>query len=86
MNVALTAPESAAIRKALRTYLSDLRVEIVDTDNAQYKRELRDERELLESAIGKLDGGLDGGSAATGGDGEFTEETVRVVQMWWAAR
>ena len=31
-------------------------MEIVDTDNAGYRRELRHEREVLESALAKLDG------------------------------
>jgi hypothetical protein len=43
------------------------RLEIVDTDNAQYQRELRDERDLLESAIAKVDGGPDTGLAGAEG-------------------
>ena len=63
------------MRKALRSYLSDLRAEIVDTDNPEYKRELREERETLEAALGKLDSGESGGA----------QGTVRVVELWWSA-
>lgn len=55
MDVQLTAEESDAMQKALRTYCSDLRMEIVDTDNAAYKRDLKEERAVLESALTKLD-------------------------------
>ncbi len=75
MNVSLTTQESQVIRKALGSYLKELRGEIADTDNPQYKRELREERELLESAVGKLD--------AVGGT-DATPSTC-VVEMWWVS-
>jgi hypothetical protein len=55
MEVTLTDEESSALQQALRTYCSDLRMEIVDTDNAEFRRGLRNERAVLESAIAKLD-------------------------------
>lgn len=81
MNVSLTTIESAAIRKALRTYLSDLRSEIVDTDNAQFKRGLREEQQVLTEAVAKLDGAAD--SVPTSPTGVASEPTLRVVELWW---
>ena len=54
MDVELTSEESSAVQQALHSYLSELRMEIADTDNAAYRRELRDERAALESAAAKL--------------------------------
>ena len=81
VDVELTTEESGAIRKALRSYLSDLRMEIRDTDNPAYKRELRAEREALESAVRKLDevaARVEAGPA----EGPSTA-TPAVVQIWW---
>ncbi len=79
MNVALNPEESTAVRKALRSYLSDLQMEISGTDNAAYRRELRDERSALESAVGKLDG-------TPGGDPSSVAAapSVRIVELWWS--
>jgi hypothetical protein len=55
MEIELTADESAALQHALRSYSSDLRMEIVGTDNASYRNDLRAERTTLESVIDKLD-------------------------------
>jgi hypothetical protein len=76
MDVSLTVEESAVVRKALRSYLADLRAEIVDTDNPEYKRVLREERAALEAAVAKLDEArsalpLDAAGAVT------------VVNLWW---
>jgi hypothetical protein len=73
MDVSLTAAESAAVRKALQSYLGDLRMEIVDTDNPGYKRELKEERGLLESTLERLDAAVDAAS----------ESRVTIVEMWW---
>ena len=83
MDVSLTTVESAAIRKALRSYLSDLRAEIVDTDNAQYKQELREERSALEAAIEKLDRATVSGDSTDATDATEAR-MVRVVEMWWS--
>lgn len=73
MDVSLTTAESAAVRKALHSYLRDLRMEIVDTDNPAYKRELKEERGLLESTLERLDAAVDGAG----------ESRVTIVEMWW---
>jgi hypothetical protein len=79
MEIQLTTEESAAVQAALRSYVSNLRMEIVDTDNPEYKRTLREERGTLESALAKIDAG------ATGATTERREETVCVVRLWWSA-
>jgi hypothetical protein len=73
MDVSLSAAESAAVRKALESYLRDLRMEIVDTDNPAYKRELKEERGLLESTLERLDATF---AAAS-------DSRVTIVEMWW---
>ena len=95
MDVELSQDESEAVQKALRSYLSDLRMEITDTDNPEYKRELREERGNLEAAITKLSGTSEGqsasggsasnaaGSDATGGD-ESAAPVMRIVRIWWS--
>ena len=55
MNFDLDHEESACMLAALRSYCSELRMEIVDTDNAEYKRGLRHERQVLEQTLRKLD-------------------------------
>lgn len=84
----LTTDESTAVSNALRSYLSDLRMEIRDTDNPGYKRDLREEREALESAVAKMDEvatsrsrtGHDDGRD----DGHDDSRTVTIVQLWWS--
>ena len=73
MDVELNQEESAAIQRALEVYLSDLRMEIVDTDNATFKRELREERETLVRAMSKL--------AAAPHDAPSAETWA--VRLWW---
>lgn len=80
MEVSLTPEESAVVRKALRSYLSDLRAEIVDTDNPSYKRGLREERASLEAAVAKLDDASRGQDPVT----VTAARTVRIVDMWWS--
>lgn len=80
MEVTLTIEESEALQNALRTYLSDLRGEIADTDNPEYKRQLRHEREVLERAMASLD-------QASSSSGERDAEgrvVIRVVTAWTA--
>jgi hypothetical protein len=80
MDIELTPEESAAVQAALRRYVSDLRMEIVDTDNPDYKRTLREEREALESALTKLDTRSHGESSS-----DDRAADVRVIRIWWSA-
>lgn len=78
MDITLSAEESGALQKALRSYGTDLRMEIADTDNPGYRRELRDERALLESVIAKLDAGARG----SGVPDAAGRVVVRLVGVW----
>jgi hypothetical protein len=78
MHVELTVEESNALRQAVERYCSDLRMEIVDTDNPEFRRGLRTERSLLESVLAKLDAGV-AGSDERDSDGRVV---VRVVSVW----
>ena len=64
MVVDLTGEEASALQRVLSFYCSDLRMEIAETDNAEYRRGLRDERATLERVIAKLE--HDEASAPTG--------------------
>lgn len=83
--ITLTEDESAAIQKALLSYLRELRGEIADTDNPSYKRELREERASLEAAIAKLGGPSSGGTASPAVDppGATGIVVLRVVGLHW---
>lgn len=74
MNLALSAEESEAVQKALRTYLADLRMEISNTDNAAYRRELQAERTALEGVVGRLDD-----AAAAEGSGD---SVISISLVW----
>ena len=50
----LTAAEFSVLRSALESYLSDLRFEIADTDNRDYRQNLRDERRVLEDIMRRV--------------------------------
>jgi hypothetical protein len=77
MEIELTSTETQALQQALRSYLSDLRMEIVDTDDPGYKRGLRDERAALEAVLAKLF------DAAAAGDGDPEgRSVVRIVAVW----
>jgi hypothetical protein len=52
-------------------------MEIADTDNPQYRRDLREERAALENALTKLDGTV---ASEQGSAGQVT----RVVEIWWS--
>ena len=80
MEIALTAEESAALQHALRVYNSDLRMEIVDTDNPGYRRELKAERTTLDSVIAKLDAAA-GSSDLRDAEGRVI---VRMIGVWTA--
>ena len=78
MDIELTVEESTALQNALRSYNSDLRMEIVGTDNPEFRRDLRAERTTLESVVSKLD------AAAASSSERDTEGRVivRMVGIW----
>jgi len=75
MAAELSTNESAAVQKALTSYLSDLRMEIADTDNAEYRRGLQAERTALEAALAKLD-------RAAGPDDDDSDDVITISLMW----
>jgi hypothetical protein len=78
MHVELTPEETSALRQAVESYCSELRMEIVDTDNPGFRRGLRHERALLESILSKLDEGV------TSSDERDAEGrvVVRMLSVW----
>jgi hypothetical protein len=78
VDVQLSPTETTALRQALQSYLSDLRMEITDTDNPAYRRDLRDERAALESVAEKL---ADAAKSSTERDTEG-RAVFRLVGIW----
>ena len=74
----LNAEQRTTLIEVLESYVSDLRMEIADTDNPGYRRELRAERELLESVVAKLDAG----ARASGLRDAEGRVVVRMVGVW----
>ncbi len=55
MSLDLTSEEDEVLRELLDVALSDMSMEIADTDNAGYRTGLRDRRTLLQSVRAKLE-------------------------------
>jgi hypothetical protein len=62
--ITLTQEEAAVLRKALSTYISDLRMEIVDTDSWNFRQNLKHEEVLLKKLVEQLDAELAAPGAA----------------------
>lgn len=56
MQIELNEPERAFLAHILREYLSDLRVEIGNTDSSEFKEHLRDDRGMAVELLAKLEG------------------------------
>lgn len=56
VRVEFTPDESKALKQALESYLSDLRMEIVDTDSQDFREGLKHEKHLLEAIVLKIKG------------------------------
>ncbi|HXG23904.1 MAG TPA: hypothetical protein VNJ09_05060 [Chthonomonadales bacterium] len=54
----LTEEEHFTLTHILRDYLSDLRMEIVDTDSTQFKQMLRDRKRVVMQVLDKLEQAL----------------------------
>ena len=50
----LTGKEEWMLMKILESYLSDLRMEVADTDRKGYRDELKEEEAFLKELIAKL--------------------------------
>lgn len=55
MQLTLSDQEAHLLHQVLQSYLKELRGEIVDTDNPQYRRELREERDTLATIADRLE-------------------------------
>ena len=75
MQLDLTDQESHLLREVLATYLTELRGEIIDTDNSEFKRKLRHERELLDGIAKRLD-------ETPAGDEPTLVQVIRVTAVW----
>ena len=64
MELKITDDEAGALRNALETYLSDLRMEIADTERLGMRQRLKAEAELLNGVYRRL-----GPSEAVAADG-----------------
>lgn len=56
VRVEFTPDETRALKHALESYLSDLRMEIVDTDSQDFRDGLKVEKHLLEAVVTKIKG------------------------------
>lgn len=56
MDVNLSETDAELLRRILTNYLADLRMEIADTDNHEYKATLRDEQRQLTAILESLGG------------------------------
>jgi hypothetical protein len=53
--IALTQEEATVLREALSSYVSDLRMEIAQTDSWQFRQNLKREEVLLKKLLEQLD-------------------------------
>jgi hypothetical protein len=56
--ITLTREEAATLRGVLNSYLSDLRMEIADTDSMQFRDDLKREEGTLKKLLQQLDAEL----------------------------
>jgi hypothetical protein len=54
MQLNLTAEEAAMLNEILTSYLSDLRMEIADTENMEFRENLKKKEEFIKKVIGEL--------------------------------
>jgi hypothetical protein len=50
----LTDSEASILRKVLESYLSDLRMEIADTEEAEFRERLKQQEMVIHKIIGAL--------------------------------
>jgi hypothetical protein len=90
MEVMLEPEETQTLIDVLRSYSSDLRMEIADTDNPGYKRPLKHQREVIDAIVDKLKTATtsetpDSVPVAVGGsavEGAAERVSLRIVAVW----
>jgi hypothetical protein len=58
VQINLTQEEGAALSGALSSYLSDLRMEVADTDSMQFREDLKRQEALLSRLLQRLEADL----------------------------
>jgi hypothetical protein len=56
VQIMLTDTDAATLKKALETYLSDLRMEVADTDAQDFREGLKQEESVITRLVGQLGG------------------------------
>lgn len=56
MQINLTADEAVMLREILNHYLSDLRMEVADTDAMDFREKLKQEEGFINRVLQQLDG------------------------------
>lgn len=56
VQLTLTAEEAATLRSVLQSYVSDLRMEIADTDSMDFRERLKAEETVLKRLLQQLGG------------------------------
>lgn len=57
IRIELTEAEAATLGDVLESYLSDLRMEIADTDRMEFREELKAKKKVVADVMGRLAGG-----------------------------
>ena len=55
MSTGFESEELAVLAEVLKEYLTDLRTEILDTDDFEYRKALKQKEELLRGILSKLE-------------------------------
>jgi hypothetical protein len=53
--ITLTQEEAATLREVLSSYVSDLRMEVADTDSSQFREHLKRKETMLKKLLQQLD-------------------------------
>jgi hypothetical protein len=64
----MTQAEVRTLREILSSFLSDLRMEIADTDSMSFREGLKRQEDLLKKLLDQLDAGLASPDASAGED------------------
>jgi len=58
VQITLTYEEAVTLRHVLTTYVSDLRMEVADTDSQSFRENLKREEAILKKLLQELDAAL----------------------------
>jgi len=57
IRIELTDSEATTLQEVLDSYLSDLRMEIADTDRMEFRESLKAKKKVVEGVLGRIAGG-----------------------------